>query len=69
MSRGLGDVYKRQQEITCTASVGIALIPRHGQELWHLLDVADEAMYEAKSIPAEDAANDRAAYVEAATAS
>jgi diguanylate cyclase (GGDEF)-like protein/PAS domain S-box-containing protein len=57
------------QEITCTASVGIALIPRHGQELWHLLDVADEAMYEAKSIPAKEAANDRAAYVEAATAS
>ena len=57
------------QEITCTASVGIALVPKHGEELWHLLSVADEAMYSAKSIPAEDAANDRAAYVEAATAS
>ena len=57
------------QEITCTASVGIALMPKHGEELWHLLSVADEAMYSAKSIPAEDAANDRAAYVEAATAS
>ena len=57
------------QEITCTASVGIALMPKHGEGLWHLLSVADEAMYSAKSIPAEDAANDRAAYVEAATAS
>ena len=56
------------QEITCTASVGIALIPKHGEELWHLLSVADQAMYSAKSIPEEEAANDRAAYVEAATA-
>lgn len=57
------------QEITCTASVGIALMPKHGEELWHLLSIADEAMYSAKSIPEEEAANDRAAYVEAATAS
>jgi len=57
------------QEIRCTASVGIALMPKHGEELWHLLSVADEAMYAAKSIPEEEAANDRAAYVEAATAS
>jgi diguanylate cyclase (GGDEF)-like protein/PAS domain S-box-containing protein len=57
------------QEITCTASVGIALMPRHGEELWHLLSVADEAMYSAKGIPEEEAANDRAAYVDAATAS
>jgi diguanylate cyclase (GGDEF)-like protein/PAS domain S-box-containing protein len=57
------------QEITCTASVGIALMPKHGEELWHLLSVADEAMYAAKAIPEEEAANDRAAYVEAATAS
>jgi diguanylate cyclase (GGDEF)-like protein/PAS domain S-box-containing protein len=57
------------QEIKCTASVGIALMPKHGEELWHLLSVADEAMYAAKSIPEEEAANDRAAYVEAATAS
>jgi diguanylate cyclase (GGDEF)-like protein len=57
------------QEIQCTASVGIALMPKHGEELWHLLSVADEAMYAAKSIPEEEAANDRAAYVEAATAS
>ncbi len=56
------------QEIKCTASVGIALIPKHGEELWHLLSVADEAMYGAKSISEEDAANDRAAYVDAATA-
>ena len=56
------------QEIKCTASVGIALLPKHGEELWHLLSVADQAMYEAKSISDEDAANDPAAYVDAATA-
>ncbi|MGI9232209.1 MAG: histidine kinase N-terminal 7TM domain-containing diguanylate cyclase [Woeseiaceae bacterium] len=56
------------QEIKCTASVGIALMPQHGEELWHLLSVADQAMYEAKSISDEDAANDPAAYVDAATA-
>lgn len=57
------------EEIKCTASVGIALMPKHGEELWHLLSVADEAMYAAKSITEEEAANDRAAYIEAATAS
>ena len=57
------------QEIKCTASVGIALMPRHGEELWHLISVADEAMYKAKAIPPDEAANDRAAYVEAAIAS
>ena len=56
------------QEIKCTASVGIALMPRHGEELWHLLSVADQAMYEAKGISDEDAANDPAAYIDAATA-
>ncbi|NNC76863.1 MAG: diguanylate cyclase [Woeseiaceae bacterium] len=57
------------QEIKCTASVGIALMPAHGQELWHLISVADEAMYKAKKIPADEAANDRAAYITAAIAS
>ena len=57
------------QEIKCTASVGIALLPKHGEELWHLISVADGAMYDAKSISEEEAANDRAAYIEAATAS
>jgi diguanylate cyclase (GGDEF)-like protein/PAS domain S-box-containing protein len=57
------------QEIECAASVGIALMPVHGDELWHLVSVADQAMYNAKSISQEDAANDRAAYVEAAVAS
>jgi len=57
------------QEITCTASVGISLMPKHGEELWHLLSVADRAMYKVKDIGEEDAANDRAAYIEAATAS
>ena len=56
------------QEIRCTASVGISLMPEHGEELWHLISVADQAMYNAKSQQC-DAANDRAAYVEAAIAS
>lgn len=57
------------QEIKCTASVGISLMPRHGEELWHLLSIADQAMYDAKSISDDAAANDPAAYVAAATAS
>jgi diguanylate cyclase (GGDEF)-like protein len=57
------------EEIECAASVGIALLPTHGEELWHLVSVADQAMYNAKQISQEDAANDRAAYVEAAIAS
>jgi len=57
------------EELHCTASVGIALMPRHGEELWHLISVADQAMYNAKTISDSDAANDRAAYVEAAIAS
>jgi diguanylate cyclase (GGDEF)-like protein/PAS domain S-box-containing protein len=57
------------QEIECAASVGIALMPQHGEDLWHLVSVADEAMYNAKKISKEDAANDKAAYVEAAIAS
>lgn len=56
------------QEINCTASVGIALMPQHGEELWHLVSVADQAMYNAKSMQ-QDAANDRASYIEAAIAS
>ena len=57
------------QEIECAASVGISLMPNHGDELWHLVSVADQAMYNVKQIPQADAANDRAAYVEAAIAS
>ena len=56
------------QEIRCTASVGIALMPQHGEDLWHLISVADHAMYNAKSVQ-KDAANDTAAYIEAAIAS
>ena len=56
------------QEIRCTASVGIALLPQHGEELWHLISVADHAMYNAKSVQ-KDVANDTAAYIEAAIAS
>jgi len=57
------------QEIQCTASVGIALMPKHGEELWHLVSIADGAMYKAKSIPEDEATNDHAAYVDSATAS
>ncbi len=56
------------REINCTASVGIALMPQHGEELWHLVSVADQAMYNAKSMQ-RDAADDRASYIEAAIAS
>ncbi len=55
------------KEVRCSASVGIALMPQHGEELWHLISVADAAMYNVKGI-ADDAAHDRAAYVESATA-
>ncbi len=57
------------QEIKCTASVGIALMPHHGKEFWHLISVADQAMYNAKAIGEDEAGNDRAAYIEAAIAS
>jgi len=57
------------QEIECAASVGIALMPQHGEDLWHLVSIADQAMYNSKQISKEDASNDKAAYVEAAIAS
>jgi diguanylate cyclase (GGDEF)-like protein/PAS domain S-box-containing protein len=57
------------QEIECAASVGIAFMPEHGEDLWHLVSVADDAMYRSKQISQEDAANDKAAYIEAAIAS
>ncbi len=57
------------QEIDCSASVGISLMPKHGQELWHLVSVADQAMYRSKNISREDAANDKAAYIAASIAS
>ena len=57
------------EEIKCTASVGLALMPQHGEELWHLISIADQAMYNAKSLSQEQAANDPAAYIDAATAS
>jgi len=51
------------QKIDCSASVGIALMPEHGEELWHLVSVADQAMYRSKNISREDVANDKAAYI------
>jgi diguanylate cyclase (GGDEF)-like protein/PAS domain S-box-containing protein len=56
------------QEIRCSASVGISLLPQHGEDLWHLISVADQAMYNAKPV-LKDAANDTEAYIDAATAS
>ena len=44
-------------------------MPEHGQDLWHLVSVADQAMYNAKQISKEEATSDKAAYVEAAIAS
>ncbi len=57
------------QEIECPVSIGISLMPNHGAELWHLVSVADQAMYNAKRFSEEEAANDRAAYIAAAVAS
>lgn len=57
------------QEIECAASVGIALMPAHGRELWPLIGAADQAMYNAKATRQDDPADDRAAYVAAAIAS
>ena len=51
------------QEITCAASIGIALMPQHGEELWSLISVADQAMYDAKTRADDDAANDPAAFM------
>lgn len=56
------------QEIECAASVGIALMPEHGTDLWHLVSVADQAMYSSKQISRDDASNDKAAYVDASVA-
>ncbi len=56
------------REIKCTAGVGIALMPKHGDDLWQLLGIADAAMYKSKRIAGEEAANDIAAYITAATA-
>lgn len=64
-----GEAYIIQgQEIICAASVGIALMPEHGNDLWHLVSVADQAMYQSKQINKEDAANDKTAYIEASLA-
>ncbi|MEX2494619.1 MAG: diguanylate cyclase [Woeseia sp.] len=58
------------QEIECGASVGIALKPTHGKDLWHLVSVADQAMYDAKPNSQDElSANDGAAGVDAAIAS
>jgi len=49
------------QEITCCASVGIALMPAHGRHLRALIGAADQAMYNAKAVDAGDGLAARAA--------
>ncbi|MEM6513267.1 MAG: diguanylate cyclase [Pseudomonadota bacterium] len=46
------------EEIRCSVSVGLALIPEHGEELWHLVSVADQSMYANKSKAANDGDSD-----------
>jgi hypothetical protein len=38
-------------------------MPDHGEDLWTLISVADQAMYDAKTRAAEDAANDGSAFM------
>ncbi len=42
------------EEIRCSVSLGHALMPEQGQELWHLISVADEAMYSNKADQTSD---------------
>ncbi len=46
------------EEIHCSVSVGVALAPEHGEELWHLVSVADQAMYANKSNAANEDESD-----------
>lgn len=47
------------QEIRCSVSLGVARMPEHGEELWHLISVADQAMYTAKAdVANEDVADE-----------
>ncbi|MGM9452270.1 diguanylate cyclase domain-containing protein [Legionella bozemanae] len=39
----------KNHEISITASIGISLYPQHGDDLYTLIKLADEAMYEIKS--------------------
>ncbi len=56
------------KRISCTASLGLALKPSHGQTLSELLAQADRAMYAAKGSRQQEAANDGAGFAEAALA-
>ncbi len=46
------------REIVCTASVGIAMMPTTGADLWMLIAAADRSMYEVKAGNRGDAANE-----------
>lgn len=39
----------KTHEISITASIGISLYPQHGDDLYALIKLADEALYEVKS--------------------
>ncbi|HIE3580078.1 TPA: diguanylate cyclase domain-containing protein, partial [Legionella anisa] len=39
----------KNHEISITASIGISLYPQHGDDLYTLIKLADEALYEVKS--------------------
>jgi predicted signal transduction protein with EAL and GGDEF domain len=53
----------------CSVSVGVALMPHHGEDLWHLVSIADQAMFTAKAANAKNASNDPTDLVEVAIAS
>jgi len=36
------------KQLNCKASIGVAMFPTHGIELWELIDRADNSMYRAK---------------------
>ncbi len=57
------------REIRCSVSVGVARMPEHGEELWHLISVADQAMYTAKAEVANEDIPDPEAVVEDSAAS
>ena len=57
------------QEMHCSVSVGVALMPHHGEDLWHLVSIADQAMFTAKAANAKNASNDPTDLVEVAIAS
>ena len=70
LARTTSEAYIIQgEEISCTASIGAALQPEQGVELWQLLSAADKAMYDSKTRGQGQAANDGDASSDTAAAS